>query len=309
MKTFRWARTFIALAALGMGLLADGGAAWAASCCSGTSSSGTFSLPKWEKASFGLDLRTRADIDMRGGEGARMGLSTWSIEESSLILGGGFRLHPDLQLGIAIPLVERRVRIGEDKARAGGLGDASIQIRYEMVDESTCYLNPLKNFSRAMLVPTFHWLLSATLPTGRALAVEHDPLGASITGRGDLVADFGFELTKILGRLGGYLQTRGGIDIPIIEEEGDVPGMHVLVGGGLLVFFRYRGFVSLNVTHSNTRRGQEDGHHQSSTDAAVGLSTRIRRFRVRLNGAALGVVQGRAVPVGYSMDVSLVRMF
>ena len=119
------------------------------------------------------------------------------VDDGVLTLGAGVRLFPrDLQVGAALPLrVQHRDLPGVGSSTRFGFGDASLALRYTLIDDP---LTGIHAAEPASYVPMIDLIAGVRVPLGRAPDESRDETGADATGEGAWVALIGAEVTKFL---------------------------------------------------------------------------------------------------------------
>jgi len=284
-------------------------AAHAAACCGGISSSDTFILPRYNKATLGAALSLEDDLANRGSDGQNLGFGALRSQDARLVVGGAVRLASVLQAGLSVPLVLRSVRLGEESSSAVGLGDLGLSGRWEIYDDSSCYLNPVRGWSPEAYKPSIHLIARATLPSGRVEIREGDWLGASQVGRGYWTGDLGLDVNKVWGVLGADLSATGGYMAPLPSVEGGRTALRWGASAGIQAFFKYKSFVGLSGAHRE-ELGLEGGR-LASTDLSLSATwyDTHRDMRYLASFGALGLPPARSVPIGWQAGLSASHMF
>lgn len=274
-----------------------------ASCCGGASALHPFVLPKWEKALVGARFAGSGELDRLNADGARIG-STMRALEGRMLVGGAWRAAGDWQLGASLPFVLRRVVVPGMSAVGGGVGDVALSVRYEIMDEETCVVRPFRELAWDELKPTIHLVLGTGFPTGRPADGSADPLGARVTGSGDLEQTLGLEVTKIWGAIGNSLEGGGGRRWPVRHDDDAI--WLARASTALMWYPAYQRFLGVSAGWKGERSGAV------ATDSvrfeAIG-SIVFPQSRWWLRGnLGLEGVAGRTVPWGPAGGVTLIRL-
>lgn len=283
--------------------------AHAAACCGGISSSDTFVLPRYNKATLGAALSYEDDLANRGSDGQNLGFGAWQSRDARLVLGGAVRLASVLQAGVSAPLVLRNVSLADEASGAVGLGDLGLSGRWEIHDDGSCYMNPVHGWSPEAYKPSIHLIVRATLPTGRSSARDGDWLGASQLGRGYWTGDLGLDVNKVWGVLGADLSGTGGAMTPVSALVGGRTALRWNASAGIQAFFKYKSFVGLSGAHRE-ELGLEGGR-LASTDLSASATWYDLKHDMRylVSAGALGLPLSRSVPVGWQGGLSVSHMF
>lgn len=296
---------------------AGAGDALAASCCGGANGSDGFVLPKWERAMVGGMLRMEDTLDLRDDAGNALRTQSWRSTETRVTLGGAYRLLNDLQVSAALPFLVKRVATNAAVSSGLGLGDAGLQVRYEIIDEETCVVRPVSELSWFDLKPSLHWVTSLAAPTGRATGESYDKrgLGADVTGRGIWIGDTGLELTKIWGRFGNAVQATAGYQSAYDGRDAQTPGaLRWSAGAGLLYFFAFQHSLTLMVNHRQElyqREAQLAARRTITTTATTLTWNRIfaeNGLWLRATVGQAGYLQGRNTPMLYDGTLQLSKL-
>jgi hypothetical protein len=267
--------------------------AQAASCCGGASATNAFTLPKFQQAMAGSAVQIERSTDLRDASGERLHTRDWVSTDSKLVVGGAYRLGREFQASASLPFVRRDIRAGSQAEYGLGVGDAGVQLRYEMLDEETCFARPIEELTWFDLKPSIHWVLQGTLPTGRPVSKSAMPLGADVTGRGVAGADGGIEITKVWGRWGNSLFANAGYQ----KGWDDVAptGSRWAAGAGVMYFFAYRNSLSINASY------REEGGTVDIASTQTGLQWSYQKdsWWARINFGESGFWQGRSTPVTF----------
>lgn len=223
---------------------------------------------------------------------------------ASLLVGGAWRAGRDWQLGGSLPLVMRRVAVPGNRALGFGVGDMALSLRYELIDEETCVVRPFRELAWDELKPTIHIVLGLGLPTGRPLGWGDDPLGARVTGTGDLEQTLGIEATKIWGAIGNSLEGGGGRRWPV-RRAGDAIWL-AHASASVMWYPAYKRFLGLSAGWKGERGGlvATDALRVEAVGSIVFLESRWwLRGNLGLDGLA-----GRSAPWGPTGGVTLVHL-
>lgn len=282
--------------------------AYAVSCCGGASAGDALVLPKFLSYAAALRLGFAQDVDLRDSQGRRLYSSSWQSSEQKTTLSGAARLGHNWQAGLAMPLTLRHVSIAGQSAVGYGLGDANLALRYELLDEDTCYAHPATGWTRRDIRPTLHFFVRGKLPTGRAQSNANDPLGARITGAGDWQVLTGAELIKVWGKWGHSFDLAGGQSWPRADLSGRSAAWRLAAGGNLMWYPRYLAFVGTGF--SQTAAFRQSQTRQTQTDVLVFGSwmSHDRPWWLRADLAATGVA-GKSAALGWGGGVSLARFW
>jgi hypothetical protein len=151
----------------------------AGSCCGGGSGA-SLSVPKYARAVADLSLDAERYDGFWNREGRHVddppGSDLWQYR---LNLGLGYRFATDWQLALSLPYVWNDTTYSGVASRTDGLGDASISLSYDLVDD----LSTWKVRDLGDLVPAVTLGALLTLPTGIS---PYDDVASSfdVTGRG-----------------------------------------------------------------------------------------------------------------------------
>lgn len=274
-----------------------------ASCCGGASALHPFVLPKWEKAMVGARLAGSAEFDRLAADGDPFG-STMRAGEGRLLVGGAWRAGGDWQLGASLPLVLRRVVVPGMTAGGGGLGDVSLSVRYEIMDEETCIFRPFRELAWNEIKPTVHLVLGVGLPTGRAADGGADPLGARVTGSGDLEQTLGLEVTKIWGAVGNAVEGGGGRRWPLHPGEDAV--WQARASASLMWYPAFQRFLGVSAGW----KGERSDVVATDSLRLEGIASWIipdTRWWLRGNAGFEGLA-GRNTPRGPTGGLTLIRL-
>ncbi len=167
-------RLLMALAVV-VGILAWAATATAQSCCAASQADGPVRLSMGQIGSVGIDASTKTYTGVFAGDDYR------SLEhrghEFRQSLFGAWRLGDDWLVGAVLPLVQNRRQATELVEWGGGLGDLSVQSRYEVVTTGA-----------SASWPGIGLVASVTAPTGRSPSQSMDRglshLQADVTGSG-----------------------------------------------------------------------------------------------------------------------------
>ena len=289
------------LALLGWGVAAP---SYAASCCGGASNTDQFGLPKWRQALIGVSPQVSHAWAVRDAGGNQLE-GAWRSDALRLVLGGAYRVAPDWQVSAAVPLLVNRVGAGRMSSAGGGLGDVGLQVRYELIDEDSCFARPVTEMAWDEVKPSVHFFARAAAPSGRPTSLASDGLGASVTGRGLWTADAGLEVTKVWGRFGNSVGFALGGEAPDRSSADGVRAFRWEASGGLLVFPQYQRSIGLFLSHR-----QERAAELRVESTQLGLTGTLAGkgdwwFRVSLSAA--GLVAGRSTPVSLDGFVTAAR--
>jgi hypothetical protein len=286
----------------------------AASCCGGASVSEPFALPKWNDSLVGLSLQHETTFGARGQAGERLPVSNWAMYEQRVVVGGAYRLAKDWQAGLALPLVHRTMSAGGLRTTGTGLGDVGLSVRYEIMDEETCFAMPFHELTPLELKPSIHWVTRGSAPTGRAMHRSTDALGADVTGTGLWSADTGVEIMKVWGVLATGGEILGGYQTGIAENGHQIspPALRWQTGASVLFYPRYQRYLGISVLHRRELfRTLASAFDVEATSAYVVGSVADLPGGLWLRGAVgqTGVWQGRNIPVGWSAQVTAIKLF
>ena len=301
------------LMALGL-LMVTGGPALAASCCGGASITDQFTVPKWERWMAGASLQFEHAFDMRLASGERVQADSWRNDETRLLLGGAYRLGKDWQAAAVLPLTHRRVTRGGETGNGFGPGDLSLQLRYEIMDEETCFLLPFRELTWDELKPSIHWVATVNTPTGRPTHRSLDSLGASVTGSGYWTVETGPQITKIWGAWGNSVDLQVGYQTFGGPEHGHhhPDALRWRVGGSLLYYPAYQQYIGVHMGHRREiPLGAEDITGVEQTTLSLIGSYRHKGDGIWLRGSlgSAGLVQGRNAPVSLTGQVTVAWAF
>jgi hypothetical protein len=297
----------ITMAAAAFACVFGAGAAaplWAASCCGGASNTDQFGLSKWRGAMVGVSPQISHAFAVRDGGGAEVG-GAWRSDAVRLVVGGAYRVAPDWQVAAAVPGLYNAISAGALASAGGGLGDAGLQVRYELLDEDTCFMRPVTEMAWDEVKPSVHLFLRGALPTGRPTSRATDGLGASITGRGLWTADAGVDVTKVWGRFGNSIGLSAGAQTPDRSGVDGVRAFRWEASAGLLVFPKYQRSLGLFVSHR-----QERAAELRVESTQVGLTATLADLGLwwfRASVSAAGYVGGRNTPVSADGFVTVAR--
>lgn len=296
----------IALAGwLGLALVALAPApAAGASCCGGASALHPFVLPKWDRAMVGGRMAVNSELDRRGPDGERLSGTARALE-SRLLLGGAWRPARDWQLGLSLPLVMRRVTVPGMQATGGGFGDMTLSARWEILDEETCIVRPFRELNWNELKPTLHLVLGVGLPTGRAPGAADDPLGARVTGSGDLEQTLGLEFIKIWGAVGNSLEGGGGRRWSLGHDHDHI--WLARASAAMMWYPAFQRFVGIS-SGWQAERGGEVRTDSLRLEAIGSWIIPGTRWWLRANAGVDGLA-GRSVAFGPTGGVTLSRLW
>ncbi len=284
--------------------------AQAASCCGGASVTDQFVVPKWERALVGLSMQVSHDLDMRNAAGERINAQTWSNTETRLIAGGAHRLGTDWQAGLSLPLVVRHTTAGDLTSTGYGIGDIGLQLRYEIIDEDTCFLRPFRELAWNELKPSLHLVMNLTAPTGRPTHRSTDNLAASVTGRGYWMGDTGLQVTKVWGQWGNSLEGSIGYQLPTSGNPLH-PALRWSVGGSALFYPAYRKYVGVHLGYREELAMGTDDSAQAALTASLLASWVPTEGAWWLRGSfgPSGYGIGRNTPVSWQGLLTLAKTF
>lgn len=304
MRRFVWCAAFAIALVQSVGIRAG----LAASCCGGSSAADALSLPKFLQAAANVRLAVTDDLDLRSGDGDRLQVNSWRTTESRLSIAGAYRLGEDWQGSVAAPIIVKRAAASGREAWGGGLGDMSLALRYEWLDEDTCYAHPATGWSRRDVMPAVHFFSRLRLPSGRAETTASDPLGARLTGSGDWLVAGGAEVIKVWGKWGHSLDLSAGRSWPRWHLTNHQPAWQVTASGYLMWYPRYLAFVGAGVSQEANFR--ETAPRQTATDARAFLSWMFhdRPLWLRADLAARGAA-GKNTPLSWSAGLSLAHVW
>lgn len=287
-------------------LLGSGVAAplFAASCCGGANNTDQFALSKWRHAMAGVSPQFSRAWAVRDGDRNRVS-GTWRSDAVRLVAGGAYRVAPDWQVAAAVPGIFNSVAAGRAGAIGGGVGDLGAQVRYELLDEDTCFARPVTEMAWNEVKPSVHFFLRGTLPTGRPTSRATDALGASITGRGLWSAEAGVDVTKVWGRLGNGLSLAAGGQTPDRSAIDGVRALRWEAGAGVLYFPAYQRSLGLFVSHRQERG--ELLRVESTQLSLTGTLADVGAWWLRATVSAAGWLGGRNTPVAADGFVTVAR--
>ena len=187
-STFHSARWLLA-AAVVAAVAAHAGPAAAQACCVGGALVSPVRLAPPDDYAVGLQTRVRGDMGSFGADGGYASASTEQDVEQDL--AASFRITRRGQAGVVLPYVEtRRIQSGGD-SWGSGLGDISLNARYDFVYAA----------EGPGLWPGFGLLASVLFPTGKAAGDGTNPASTDATGTGTFNASLGIDLEKAHGPL------------------------------------------------------------------------------------------------------------
>lgn len=296
------------LLAVAVGCVLVPGSSWAASCCGGASATDRFTVPKFNKLVVGMALDSEYDYAVRNADG-KASPAGWSSFDNRLTVGGGYRLGKDWQGSLSLPIVSRYIQAGRYIGFGLFPGDIGVQIRYELLDEETCFAIPIQQLNWHDVKPSIHFVLRSSVPSGRSVAESRTDLAADATGSGYWTVEGGIEVTKIWGRWGNSFSLSGGWQ-KAKPAAGHLPqAWRWNVGTSVLYFFAYRRSLGLYV-------GSSGEHWRDDAPAArrwLGNMIFSYIFNnllwLRASAGATGLPGSHNVATGPTLSVSLAKMW
>ncbi len=205
-------RNYIMTFMLIMGLA---GGLWSApaqaqSCCAASQTAGPVRLSMGQTAAAGISA------DARAYTGRFVDTEYRSLEHPGVELRqtfyGAFRLGDSWQVGATIPAVQNRRQTATDVEWGAGLGDLSLQARYELVTTGM-----------SMRWPGVGFTAQTTLPTGRAPAQSMERgtslLMSDVTGAGLWAAGLGAQVEWVFQRNFLVLEAAGFAALPYTDAR------------------------------------------------------------------------------------------
>lgn len=144
-------------------------AALASACCAGATSDVPATLGRCEKAAVALSVGSAIELGRWNGE-SRWTESSDGWTEGRATLAAAYRWARWGQVGVGLPFLLNDRFAGELSSSGGGVGDASVSLRFDPIEEARW--------------PTPIIDLGLVLPTGRDWTASQDPLLADVTGEG-----------------------------------------------------------------------------------------------------------------------------
>jgi hypothetical protein len=165
-------------------------AARAQACCVGTGLVTPARLRIYEDYAAGAQLRARSIMGSFGAGGAYSasppGDSELDAEEDLFFAA---RVGPRFQAALQLPFVQTGRRATGVSGWGGGIGDVSVNARYDIVATG-----------ERPAWPGISVLAGLAVPTGRPVDQATDPLATSATGTGSFEGNLGLAVEKVFGR-------------------------------------------------------------------------------------------------------------
>lgn len=184
--------------------------AHAGACCMSSALSGVGRLRTWEK--FSLGVRSSAVWETgRWDETSRWfgkGEDYDALDLRSEIWGL-VRLHRQISVFARVPWSLNFRHLADQTSWDGWFGDLQVGGRWDVL-----------SIGQHPHIPAIAFLLGASAPTGRSVALARNPLGADVTGRGAWVLSAGVVLEKVF--YPGFVQLDLGVQVPMPMERTDI---------------------------------------------------------------------------------------
>jgi hypothetical protein len=184
-STFRsgWA------AAVAVAISARAAPAAAQACCAGGALVTPVRLAPFEDAAVGVLARARlllGSFDAGGRYTSTAGIGEQDFEQD---VAATFRVTHRAQAGLVVPFFETRRSLSGASGVGGGLGDVSVDARYDFVTAA-----------ETLYWPGIALLASVVLPTGTAVA-DANALATNVTGAGTTDVSIGADLESASGHI------------------------------------------------------------------------------------------------------------
>jgi hypothetical protein len=189
-------RASIAAASVALLALCSNKRAAAQACCSTTGSEEFGVVNRCSTALVAAQISASHALGSYDARGRYLAIDG-AVDDGVLALGAGARLWPSsLQIHGSVPFrLQRRELSGLSPSTAGGIGDASLALRW------TALSDPIGAVSSepSSWVPFLDLYAGARLPTGRPPEDSEEPSGADVTGDGAFAPFAGAKISKFFG--------------------------------------------------------------------------------------------------------------
>jgi hypothetical protein len=254
--------------------------AQAQACCAGGGAYAPARLKLFEQALVGLQLKEVTELGSFDGQShyipAPRGVAEQDLEEDVL---GGLRLTEHAQIGVVVPFVETHRIVPGLSELGGGLGDVSLNGRYDFIYPGD-----------SQRIPGLALLASLTFPSGRPPEQAHTPLATGATGTGTWQGGLGLSAEQLFGPAVFDLTASVSQSLPrTVEHVTELLGLRMsgLLAGGYV--FKHGAAIAGTLSYAgsldailNGKTVSDSGLGQLTVGVAGGLPI---TFEWRLQGA------------------------